>query len=180
VPQLGVAAADARSVRRTVHGVRSLADRASGLCPLFGGVPRSHSPCERPAPVRAVPPGRRYLASNGSEARERGVARTEGPRPRTAMGSELARWTGVQDSRGGVGESEECDQPLGRAIERQDSAVGRLTCACSRRAGAAPTSAWAGPSASAPRNEGLCGRPHDGPQLMRQSLGSRGGDPYRK
>jgi hypothetical protein len=46
-----------------------------------------------------------------------------------------------------------------------------LTRACSRQAERALASAPAAPSASALRNEGLCGRKLDGLQLMRISLG---------
>jgi hypothetical protein len=51
--------------------------------------------------------------------------------------------------------------------------VGRdLTRACSRRAGCVPGSTRARRPLWTLRNEALCGRGRDGPQLMRKSLGS--------
>jgi hypothetical protein len=47
-----------------------------------------------------------------------------------------------------------------------------LTRACSRQAGLAPGSARAAHFLDALWNEGWCGRQHEGPQLMRKSLGS--------
>jgi len=51
--------------------------------------------------------------------------------------------------------------------------AGRLTRACGRRAGWDPGSARALLSDGQQRNVGLCGRRHEGPQLMRQSVGTR-------
>jgi hypothetical protein len=70
-----------------------------------------------------------------------------------------------------MGPASEVAGALGSSMAGLDPQARCLTRACSRQAGGARASAWAAPTLSALWNEGLCGRNHDGLQLMRIPLG---------